>query len=80
MPPSTHAAGKAGVVRLTASLANLGKTVGVRVNCIWVGIETEAVREAQSMPPPPVLIQPDEIADAVVMFVRDEALAGRVMG
>lgn len=31
------------------------------------------------MPPSAVLIQPDEIADAVGMFVRDDTLAGRVM-
>ena len=28
---------------------------------------------------PPVLLQPEEIADAVVMFVEDETMAGRVM-
>ena len=86
-----YAAGKAGVVRLTASLAYLKENMGVRVNCICPGwVETEAVHEAlarmteqeraaQSMPPPAVLIQPDEIADAVGMFVRDDTLAGRVM-
>ncbi|HEX2740808.1 MAG TPA: SDR family oxidoreductase [Rubrobacter sp.] len=86
-----YAAGKAGVVRLTTSLAYLKENMGVRVNCICPGwVETEAVHEAlarmterehaaQSMPPPDVLIQPDEIADAVGMFVRDDTLAGRVM-
>jgi len=28
---------------------------------------------------PPVLLQPEEIADAVVMFVEDESMVGRVM-
>ncbi|HET7270249.1 MAG TPA: SDR family oxidoreductase [Rubrobacter sp.] len=86
-----YAAGKAGVTRLTSSLVHLKEKVGVRVNCICPGwVETEAVHEAlarmteeekmaQSMPPPTVLIQPEEIADAVVMFVRDDTLAGRVM-
>lgn len=86
-----YAAGKAGVVRLTASLGHLKKEMGIRVNCICPGwVATEAVKRAlagmtteekeqQPFPPPPVLIQPDEIADAVVMFVRDEALTGRVM-
>jgi NAD(P)-dependent dehydrogenase (short-subunit alcohol dehydrogenase family) len=86
-----YAAGKAGVVRLTATLAPLKKELGVRVNCICPGwVETPAVRQAlarmtneermaQSMPPPAVLIQPEEIADAVVMFVRDDTLSGRVM-
>src|SRR5215207_3174735 len=86
-----YAASKAGVVRLTSALAHLKETSGVRVNCICPGwVETPAVRQAlaqmteeerlaQSMPPPAVLIQPEEIADAVVMFVRDDTLAGRVM-
>ena len=28
---------------------------------------------------PPVILQPEEIADAVVMFVENETMAGRVM-
>jgi hypothetical protein len=28
---------------------------------------------------PPVLLTPEDIADAVVMFVEDESMAGRVM-
>jgi NAD(P)-dependent dehydrogenase (short-subunit alcohol dehydrogenase family) len=86
-----YAASKAGVVRLTATLAPIKGELGVRVNCICPGwVETEAVREAlaqmaeeeklaQTMPPPAVLIQPEEIADAVMMFVQDDTLAGRVM-
>jgi NAD(P)-dependent dehydrogenase (short-subunit alcohol dehydrogenase family) len=86
-----YAAAKAGVVRLTATLAPLQEKLGVRVNCICPGwVETPAVRRAllemteeekyaQTMPPPAVLIQPEEISDAVMMFVRDDTLAGRVM-
>jgi len=86
-----YAAGKAGVVRLTATLAPLKEEMGVRVNCICPGwVETPAVQQAlagmteeermaQSMPPPAVLIRPEEIADAVVLFVHDDTLAGRVM-
>ena len=86
-----YAAGKAGVARLTAALAGLKEELGVRVNCICPGwVETPAVhralaemtqeeRAAQSMPPPAVLIQPDEVADAVEVFIRDDTLAGRVM-
>jgi len=86
-----YAASKAGVVRLTAALGSLKDTLGVRVNCICPGwVDTEAVQRAlatmtpeemeqQSFPPPPVLIKPEEIADAVVMFVQDSDLAGRVM-
>jgi NAD(P)-dependent dehydrogenase (short-subunit alcohol dehydrogenase family) len=86
-----YAASKAGIVHLSAALGSLQETMGVRVNCICPGwVETEAVRrflatatpeevEQSAFPPPPVLIQPEEIADAVVMFIRDETLAGRVM-
>jgi hypothetical protein len=28
---------------------------------------------------PPILLQPEEIAEAVAMFIEDEAMAGRVM-
>lgn len=86
-----YAASKAGVVRLTAALGGLKDKLGVRVNCICPGwVETKAVQRAlatmtpeeieqQPFPPPPVLIKSEEIADAVVMFVQDSDLAGRVM-
>ena len=85
-----YAASKAGVVRLTAALGYL-KEAGIRVNCICPGwVETPAVQHylatttpdklaALDFPPPPVLIQPDEVAEAVIMFIRDNTLAGRVM-
>jgi hypothetical protein len=86
-----YAASKAGLVRLTGALGSLKEESGIRVNCICPGwVETEAIRRAlaemtleeraeQAFPPPAVLIQPEEIAAAVVMFIRDETLAGRVM-
>jgi NAD(P)-dependent dehydrogenase (short-subunit alcohol dehydrogenase family) len=86
-----YAAGKAGVVRLTAALAHLKEELGIRVNCICPGwVETPAVQRALAtmspeelaalpVPPPQSLIQPGEIAEAVMMFVRDDTLAGRVM-
>jgi NAD(P)-dependent dehydrogenase (short-subunit alcohol dehydrogenase family) len=79
------------VVRLTAALAHLKEEAGIRVNCICpVWVETPAVQRALStmtseekaalpFPPPGVLIQPGEIAEAVLMFVGDDTLAGRVM-
>jgi NAD(P)-dependent dehydrogenase (short-subunit alcohol dehydrogenase family) len=71
-------------------LASLRGKLGIRVNCICLGwvetptIQRELVRMTQEERaaleyPPPVLIQPNEIADAVIMFIRDDALAGRVM-
>jgi NAD(P)-dependent dehydrogenase (short-subunit alcohol dehydrogenase family) len=83
-----YGAAKAGVVRLTASLATLKEQMGVRVNCICPGwVDTPASRRSRAqMSPqerkkmvPPVLLQPEEIAEAVAMFVEDETMAGQVM-
>jgi NAD(P)-dependent dehydrogenase (short-subunit alcohol dehydrogenase family) len=83
-----YGAAKAGVVRLTASLATLKERSGVRVNCIcpgWVDTPASRCGRAQMTPQerkelvPPVLLAPEEIADVVVMFVEDEAMAERVM-
>ncbi len=86
-----YAATKAAIVRLTASLGSLAAKLNVRVNCICPGwVETADVQRSLasmsreecaslSYPPPDVLIQPEQIGELVVMFVRDEALAGRVL-
>jgi NAD(P)-dependent dehydrogenase (short-subunit alcohol dehydrogenase family) len=83
-----YGAAKAGVVRLTASLATLKELMGVRVNCIcpgWVdtpasrGSRAEMTPEEREKQVPPVLLQPEEIAEAVAMFVEDETMAGRVI-
>jgi len=86
-----YAASKAGVIHLTAALGSLKERENIRVNCICPGwVETEAVQRALAemsaeemerldYPPPAVLIRPEEIAEAVVMFVEDETMAGRVM-
>ena len=87
-PTPVYAASKAAVVRFTAALAPLGPRLGIRVNCIcpdWVDTPmTERTRAALSPEEwralaPPVMTQPEEIADAVVTVVNDESLAGRVM-
>jgi NAD(P)-dependent dehydrogenase (short-subunit alcohol dehydrogenase family) len=83
-----YGAAKAGVVRLTASLTTLKEQMGVRVNCIcpgWVDTPASRASRAEMTPEereklvPPVLLQPEEIAEAVAMFVEDETMAGRVM-
>jgi NAD(P)-dependent dehydrogenase (short-subunit alcohol dehydrogenase family) len=83
-----YGAAKAGVVRLTASLATLEEQMGIRVNCICPGwVDTPASRRSRGQMTtqgreklvPPVLLQPEEVAEAVVMFVEEESMAGRVM-
>jgi NAD(P)-dependent dehydrogenase (short-subunit alcohol dehydrogenase family) len=77
-------------MRLTAALGFL-KEEGIRVNCICPGwVETPAIKqylatttaeelETLDFPPPAVLIQPEQIANLVTMFVRDDTLSGRVL-
>jgi len=81
-----YAAAKAGLIRLTATLAQLAETHNVRVNCVaphW--IETDEVkREIAAMTPEeradvPRLLQPSEVADAVMSLVEDDTLAGRIL-
>jgi NAD(P)-dependent dehydrogenase (short-subunit alcohol dehydrogenase family) len=80
-----YAAAKAGVARLTAALASLADE-GVRVNCIcpdWV--DTPAARRSLEQATPeeraaaPPLVPAERVADAIVGFVQDESLVGRVL-
>jgi NAD(P)-dependent dehydrogenase (short-subunit alcohol dehydrogenase family) len=82
-----YAAAKAGLIRLTATLAPLAERDGVRVNCIvpnWIGTP-EVYEEIREMTPeeraevPEELTPPEAIADAVLEFVKDETHAGRVL-
>jgi 3-oxoacyl-[acyl-carrier protein] reductase len=83
-----YAAAKAGVVRFTAALASLKERDNVRVNCIcpgWVNTPMSQ-RTIAAMSPaerrrqvPPVLVQPEQIAEQALRLVRDERLAGRVL-
>jgi 3(or 17)beta-hydroxysteroid dehydrogenase len=83
-----YAASKAGVTRFTAALAGLRERLNIRVNCICPGwVDTPmSQRTRRELPPeewakiaPPAMSPPEEIASAVVMLIRDETLAGRVM-
>jgi NAD(P)-dependent dehydrogenase (short-subunit alcohol dehydrogenase family) len=82
-----YAAAKAGLMRLTATLAPLAVSASVRVNCVvpnWVGTD-EVLEEIAQMSPeeraevPDELTPPEEIAEAVARFIEDETLAGRVL-
>jgi NAD(P)-dependent dehydrogenase (short-subunit alcohol dehydrogenase family) len=88
-PSPEYAATKAALMRLTACLAPLAER-GVRVNCVCpytVGTEAvrrtiaESVAHGRELPPPlqATLLEPAEVADAVVRLVQDESLAGRVL-
>jgi len=88
-PSPEYAATKAGLMRLTACLASLADR-GIRVNCVCpYTVGTAAVRreiaesmaEGRTLPPPlrATLLEPNEVADAVVWLVQDESLAGRVL-
>jgi NAD(P)-dependent dehydrogenase (short-subunit alcohol dehydrogenase family) len=81
-----YGAAKAGLIRFTTSLAYAREDTGVRVNCVvpdWIATE-RAMGELAAMTPEaraaePPLVDPSELADAVVELVRDESLAGRVV-
>ena len=87
-PAPVYAASKAAVVRFTAALAPLWPRLGIRVNCIcpdWVDTPMTQRTRAALRPEewraiaPPVMTQPEDIAEAVVGIVNDDNLAGRVM-
>ena len=81
-----YGAAKAGLIRFTTSIAYAREETGVRVNCVvpdWIATD-RALGELAAMTPEQraaeaPLVDPDELADAVVELVRDESLAGRVM-
>jgi NAD(P)-dependent dehydrogenase (short-subunit alcohol dehydrogenase family) len=81
-----YGAAKAGLIRFTACMAYAREETGVRVNCVvpdWIATD-RALGELAAMTPEQraaeaPLVDPGELADAVVELVRDESLAGRVM-
>jgi NAD(P)-dependent dehydrogenase (short-subunit alcohol dehydrogenase family) len=88
-----YAAAKAAVIRLTATLAWLKDSENIRANCIcpgWVATEnvrahvatwSEERKRSQDVPQggPDAMLEPSDIGDAVVQFVSDDSLYGRIM-
>ncbi len=84
-----YAAAKAGVMRMTASLGRLKEQMGISVNCICPGwVATEAVKkylatasddEKRAAGVPDPMLTPQDIGEAVLHFVREDSLAGRIM-
>lgn len=84
-----YSVAKAGLIRLTAVLEPLAARDGVRVNCVvpdWIATAGTTAYVATLDPAeralahvPARMTSPEEIADAVAGFVRDDSLAGRVL-
>jgi NAD(P)-dependent dehydrogenase (short-subunit alcohol dehydrogenase family) len=81
-----YAAAKAGLIRFTSSLSGLRERMNVRVNCVvpdWIATERAREELARMRPAEraatPAPRPPEEVAGAVVEFVRKEDLTGRVM-
>ncbi|HEY6419209.1 MAG TPA: SDR family oxidoreductase [Candidatus Binataceae bacterium] len=82
---AVYGAAKAGVVNFTHSLGHWASERKIRVNCVCPGIvDTPMVQRgleaAAKLGLPSVkpakIIQPEEIADAIVTLVRDDSLFG----
>jgi NAD(P)-dependent dehydrogenase (short-subunit alcohol dehydrogenase family) len=86
-----YAAAKAAIMRFTATLAPFKERMNIRVNAIapnWVATEKvkafvphlsaeqQAAWYCRSLED---MARPEDIADAVVFFIREDSLAGRVM-
>lgn len=88
-PSPAYDTAKAGVMRLTTTLAWLKEQDNIRVNCLvpdWVAtdelaayVETLSPERRKTEGVPHVLTTLDEVADAILQLIRDETLAGRIL-
>jgi NAD(P)-dependent dehydrogenase (short-subunit alcohol dehydrogenase family) len=84
-----YAATKAAIVKLTTSLATLRERMNVRVNAMcpdWVATEANVEargsmteEEWRAKGGPERMVPLEEIAEAALMLIRDESLAGAVL-
>jgi len=79
-----YSAAKAALIRLTSTLAPLVESHRVRVNCVvpdWVATE-RGVRERAALSESergPEQVPLETLTDAVVRFIEDETLSGRII-
>lgn len=78
-----YAVAKAGLIRLTTTVADWSQRFDVRVSCVvpdWIGLP-RAVEQLRAMPADdrPALIPPADIANQVLRLVTDPASGGRVI-
>lgn len=82
-----YAAAKAGVIHLTHSLAYWSKR-RIRMNCVCPGIVDTPLSRAQARsekaagraaPPTRKLMEPEAIAEVVLMFIEDDSQVGQVV-
>jgi NAD(P)-dependent dehydrogenase (short-subunit alcohol dehydrogenase family) len=71
-----YGAAKAGLIRFTTALAQVGR---VRINCLvpdWIATERLTQEDLASEPPPiPLAV----VAESTLRLIRDDSLAGRVL-
>ena len=71
---AAYAASKSAVLRLTESLADEFKAVGVRVNAVLPGtIDTPQNRAAMPGADPALWVKPSEVAEAILFLLSDAA-------
>lgn len=87
---AAYCATKAGVIMLTQACAPLAETHGIRVNCVCpgmtdtpmlgkTGVDGQLAEYLKPLAAEIELVRPEEIAAAVLDFVRDDSQAGGVV-